>query len=173
MAGHEYRLIHGKNSGAPGSGRIMVGGFAFMRIFSLILVLALMSGCQHPPASGSHPTKLAGLIAGADSIVITYRLPPWDHAVPPPERYRGFSLAISGDETRKIVMAVSTAEQSGGFTDSVFPWDLKFYRETQLLVEIHLQGSHFMFEAVEFQDGRVLEHLDEDLYKRTTPPNEK
>jgi hypothetical protein len=145
-----------------------------MRIFSLILVLALLSGCEHPPVSGSPPTKLAGLIADADHIVVTFRPPPWDHPnpVPPPERYRNFSLTVSGDEARKIVRAVSTAQQSG-FTDSMFPWDLQFNREAQLLAEIHLQGSHFMFEGEEFADGRMLEQLDEDLYKRTTPPNER
>jgi len=64
------------------------------------------------------------------------------------------------------VRAVSSAQHCA-FTDSVFDWDLQFYRETQLLADVHLQGSHFLFEGEEYFDGHVLERLDHDLLKRT------
>ena len=136
-----------------------------MKITPKIAILAFLgvvalSGCQHPPSGGHPPTKLASLIADADHVVITNR---FADRMP---RSRGFSLAISGDEGRQIVRAVSSAQQCA-FTDSVFDWDLQFYRETQLLADVHLQGSHFLFEAEEYFDGHVLERLDHDLLKRT------
>lgn len=132
-----------------------------LRISVLMLLLAgMVSGCQSSPMSGDHPTKLASLIAGADHIIITNRLA---NSEP---RYRGFSLTISGDEARKIVQAVSSSQHCGP-TDSIFDWDLQFYRETHFLAVIHLQGSHFVFEGEEYSDGRVLERLYHDLLKRT------
>jgi hypothetical protein len=132
-----------------------------MRIFALIALLALFSGCKNSPARSSNPpVKLANLIAGADHIIITNRL------AGTVTRYRGFSLTVSGIEARKIVQAVSSAEHSAP-TDSIYDWDLQFFRDTHLLADIHLQGSHFVFEDEEYFDGRTLERLYDDLLKRT------
>jgi hypothetical protein len=112
------------------------------------------------PPAGSTPTKLAHLIASADHIIITNRFADLE------TRYRGFSLTISGDEARRIVRAISSSQHCGP-TDSLFDWDLQFYREAQFLADVHLQGSHFVFEGEEYFDGRVLEELYHDLLKRT------
>lgn len=149
-----------------------------MRISGLILVLVLLSGCQHPPANHIPATKLAGLVANADHIVVTYKLPPWNSPipVPPPENYRHFSLIISGDQASKIVDAVSTAQPlcAPPCTDSAWPWDLQFYQDTHLLAEIHTQSSNFVFENGEYYaGGKALKQLDEELYQRTTSPNER
>lgn len=106
------------------------------------------------------PAKLASLIADADRIVVTNRFANIE------PQYQGFSLTISGDEARHIVRAISSSEPSSP-TDSVFDWDLSFYREAQFLADVHLQGSHFVFENEEYFDGRVLERLYHDLLKRT------
>jgi len=125
------------------------------------LVVVALGGCKHPPmSSGYPPTKLASLIADADHVVITNR---FADRVP---RYRGFSLMISGDEARQIVRAVSSSQHCAP-TDSIFDWDLQFYREAQLLADVHLQGSNFVFEGEEYFDGHVLERLYHDLLKRT------
>jgi len=126
-----------------------------------LLVVSILSACKHPPiTNGYPPAKLASLIAGADRIVVTNRFADRE------PRYRGFSLTISGDEAGQVVRAVSSSEHFAP-TDSVFNWDLRFYREAQFLADVHLQGSHFVFEGEEYSDGRVLERVCHDLLKRT------
>ena len=127
----------------------------------MFLVVSALSGCKHPPMSGGHPpAKLAGLITGTDRIFITNRFGDRE------PRYRGFSLTISADEAGQIVRAISSSELCAP-TDSVFDWDLRFYREAQLLADVHLQGSHFVFEGEEYSDGHVLERLYHELLKCT------
>lgn len=126
-----------------------------------LFVVSVLSGCKHPPMSSSYPpAKLAGLIADTDHIVITNRFGDRE------PRYRGFSLTVSGDEARQIVRAISSSQHCAP-TDSVFDWDLQFYREAQLLADVQVQASHFVFEGEEYFDGRVLERLYHDLLKRT------
>jgi hypothetical protein len=113
------------------------------------------------PVVGSIPTNLAHLIASADRIVITNRF------AASIEKYRGFSLTISGDEARKIVRAISSARHCVP-TNSIFDWDLQCYRETHFLADVHLQDSDFVFEGEEYaDDSSVLERLYDDLLKRT------
>jgi len=142
-----------------------------MRIFGLILVLALLSGCQHPPPPATAPTRLARLIADADHIVVTFR-PPGSHPIPPPDRYRDFSLTISGDEARKIVRDVSAMRDAfPAFTDSLWGWQLRFYRGDDCLATIYLSSTTFLFEEHEYVgDTGALEALTRKLWKLTTPP---
>jgi hypothetical protein len=100
------------------------------------------------------------MIADTDYIVITNRFA--DRV----SRYHGFSFTLSGDEARQVVRAISSSQHCAP-SDSVFDWDLQFYRGAQLSADIHLQGSHFVFEGEEYFDGRVLEQLHRDLLKRT------
>jgi hypothetical protein len=123
-----------------------------MRILAFIGLLALLSD--------SHPTKLAHLIADADHIVITHRF------AASIEKYRGFSLTVSGDKAREIVRTVSSA-QSCAPCDCIYGWDMKFYRETNFLAEIQF-GGHFIFEKQEYyDDSGVLERFDSELLKKT------
>ncbi|MGZ4971383.1 MAG: hypothetical protein ACXWDN_01380 [Limisphaerales bacterium] len=119
------------------------------------------------PHAGSAPINLAKLIASADHIIATNR---FDHS---DARYRDFSLTISGDQARKIVSAVSTARLvcSPPCSDSMFDWDLKFYREAHFLTVVHVQRSRFMLgdwkKGAEYVDSSgVLERLYRDLLKR-------
>jgi len=125
------------------------------------LVVVALGGCKHPPmSSGDPPTKLASMIADVDYIVITNRFA--DRV----SRYHGFSLTLSGDEARQVVRAISSSQHCAP-SDSVFDWDLQFYRGAQPSADIQVQGSHFVFEGEEYFDGRVLEQLHHDLLKRT------
>lgn len=126
------------------------------------MVICILSGCRSAPnGTGYHvPTHLINQIASTDHIIITNRFADRE------PRYRGFNFTVSGDEASKIVHAVSSAQHCAP-TDSIFNWDLQFYRGTHLLADIHLQGSHFVFEGEEYFDGRVLERLYHDLLKRT------
>jgi hypothetical protein len=102
---------------------------SFFKITVLgFLVVGTLAGCQHPSTTATVPTRLACLIADTDHIVVTFR-PPGNHPVPPPDRYRDFSLVISGDEARKIVRDVSAMHDGfPNFTDSIWCWELRFYR---------------------------------------------
>lgn len=138
----------------------------------IFLLTGILSGCKSsPPISGEHPTKLASLIADADHIVITNRLGTLDHA---PPSLANFSLTVSGDQARNIIEAVTTARLmcAPPCTDSIFAWDLQFYRETHFLSVVHMQGSDFVFGDVNkgeeyVDDSGVLKRLDRNLYKRT------
>ena len=142
--------------------------------FGFIVALVLASGCAQPSRTRSHSLSqsqatndIAGHVLDADHIIITNRF------ATIMEKYRGFRLTISGDEARKIVRAVSSAKRCAP-TDSVFDWDLKFYREAHFLADIRLQGSHCVFEGDEYYDmGGVLDHLYHDLLKRTTRPESR
>jgi len=140
--------------------------------FSVALVLA--SGCAQPSRTSSHSLSrpqttndIARHVLDADHIVITNRF------ASIMEKYRGFRLSIPGEEARKIVRAVSSAKRCAP-TDSVFDWDLKFYREAHFLAGIRLQGAHCVFEGDEYYDtSGVLDHLYHDLLKRTTRPESR
>jgi hypothetical protein len=139
--------------------------------FSLFLV-AICSGLAQTNAAvrptPTTPTSLSQLVASADHIIATNRFGYDD------PRYRGFSLTISADEARKTVSAVSNARLlcSPPCTDSMFDWDLQFYRGANLLAVVHAQGSHFMLgdwkKGAEYADSTgVLQKFWGDLEKRT------
>ena len=150
-----------------------------MRALAFIILLALLSGCKHPPmsssSSGRSPTQPGRLIGGADRIIVTNTFPPLLE-----ERYRGFSLTISGDEARKIIRGVSSMWPYSSTTpptlptNSIFEWELRFYRGTNHLAVIYLAGSTFTFEDQEYGgDKGVLEAFSRRLFKLTTPPEER
>jgi hypothetical protein len=143
---------------------------AFFVSLGLIAVLGLVGACSHPAARPngrtSAPTRLGLLISDADRIVITNRLAPRE------ERYRGFSLTISGDDARGIVKDVAFMSPARGeVTDSYFDWELRFYVGTESLAAIYLASSTFTFEGNEyFGDTGKLKALSGKLLKLTTPP---
>jgi hypothetical protein len=150
----------------------------FVRIFGFIVVLALLSGCKHPPMSSGHsataPARIGYLIAGADRIVITNMLALIN------EKYRGFSLTISGDEARKIVKDVSCMQSFSSTipptmpTGSIFNWELKFYKGTNSLIAIYLADTTFIFEKEEYGgDAGELHALSDKLLKLTTSPEDR
>jgi hypothetical protein len=119
------------------------------------------------PAAGSAPTHLAILIASADHIIVTNRFAGGVAA------YRGFSLTISGGEARKIIAHVSGVGPSPVMTDSIFDWELRFYRGGDYLATIYLAHSTFMFGGQEYVGGAELEALSDRLLKLTTPPQDR
>jgi hypothetical protein len=59
-------------------------------------------------------------------------------------------------------------------TDSIFDWELRFYRGTNHLAVIHLASSTFTFENQEYGgDKGVLEAFSHKLLKLTTPPEDR
>jgi hypothetical protein len=134
------------------------------------LVVGALAGCHHPSPTATAPTRLACLIADTDHIVVTYR-PPGNHPVPPPDRYRDFSLTISGDEARKIVRDVSAMRDGfPNFTDSIWCWELRFYRGEDCSATIYLSSTTFLFEGHEyFGDTGALQALSRKIWKLTTP----
>jgi hypothetical protein len=111
-------------------------------------------------------TELEYLIAGANRIVIT------NLAASRIEGFRSFSLTISGDEAKRIVRDVSTMRYGPPMTESIFDWELRFYRDADYLTAIHLASATFMFEKQEyFGDTGELQALSDKLLKLTTPPS--
>ena len=120
------------------------------------------------PPTGSTPTNLAHLIASADHIIITNRFADRE------TQYRGFSLFISGSRVSKIVAAVSAAKRNQWETDSVWDWEMQFFRATNRLAKVDFQGSYFLAENGEYYDGSgVLDKLYSELLDRTTPPQNR
>ena len=139
-----------------------------MRIFNIILILVLLSGCEHPagklPGFGDqHPTKLATRIAAADSIVVTSCFALLD------KEHRDMRFIITGVTVRKIVKAVSDA---GRITpvNNIPAWTLEFYRGTNSLDSICFEGRIFNYgdeHYEQYSDGsKVLENLDAELTER-------
>jgi len=133
-------------------------------LFALaISTLLLPAGAQTNtavPVAGSMSTNLAHLIASADRIVITNRLADMEG------NYRNFSLTISGDYAQNIVRVISSAEHGGGCL-CVPEWDVRFYRETNFLADIHLGRDYFIFEEQWYFDhSGVLERFNGELYKQ-------
>jgi hypothetical protein len=141
-----------------------------MRIFSFILILALLSGCEHPAGKspdfgGQHPTTLATRIAVADSIVVTSYFALLD------KEHRDMRFVITGATVRKIVRAVSDARRLPVQVDNIPSWTLEFYRGTNSLDSICFEGRIFNYYRGEtyeqYSDGsKVLENLDAELTER-------
>ena len=120
------------------------------------------------PAAGSTPTNLAHLIANADHIIITNRFAGSN------TRYRSFSLSVSGRRVSQIVAAVSSARRNQVETDSMWDWELQFFRATNRLAVIDCQGSMFLAEHGEYHDDTgVLEKLYSEILDRTTRPEDR
>jgi hypothetical protein len=134
-------------------------------IVGFMVLLALVSGCKHPPMNSGHstadPTKLAYLIADADRIVITNTLP---SACP---MYWGFTLTISGNEAKEIISDVSAMNPGFQPIDSRLSWELRFYRDADFLAAIHLASTTFVFGNEEYVGDRgALRALSDRLLKR-------
>ena len=84
-------------------------------------------------------TKIGYLIAGADRIAArnTYG-------------DSHFDFIISGNTARNIVADVSVMQPAPGQTDSVWEWELKFYKGTNYLAAINLASETFVFEDEEY-----------------------
>ena len=140
-----------------------------MRIFSFIIFLALVSGCEHPAGKltdfgGQYPTKLAARIAAADSIIVTSYF-----ALIDKER-RDIRFVITGATVGKIVRAVSDAGRLQAQVDNIPSWNLEFYRGTNSLDSISFEGHIFNYGGEHYEqysDGsKVLENLDAELTER-------
>jgi hypothetical protein len=126
-------------------------------LMSLAVVFAMASGCAHSTAKNrtAAPSTLGQRIFEADRIVITQR---WASTDP---RLRGFTHTLSGDEVRKVVNDVAFMTPAQGvLTDSIFSWELQFYKGAEPLAAIYLAGATFTFEDKEyFGDTRELSRL--------------
>jgi hypothetical protein len=140
-----------------------------MRIFSFIIILALLSGCENPVGKspdfgGQHPTKLAARIAAADSIVVTSYFALLD------KEHRDMRFIIKGATVRKIIKAVSDAGRLPMQVDNIPSWTLEFYRGTNSLDSICFEGRIFDYGGEHYEqysDGsKVLENLDAELTER-------
>jgi hypothetical protein len=140
-----------------------------MRIFGFILVLALLSGCEHPAGKspdfgGQHPTKLAARIAKADSIVVTSYLALLD------KEHRDMRFIIKGATVGKIVRAVSDAGRLQAQVDNYPSWNLEFYRGTNSLDSISFEGRIFNYGGEHYEqysdESKMLENLDAELTER-------
>jgi hypothetical protein len=105
-----------------------------MRIFSLLLIVTLLSGCRHLATTSSSPTKLALRIADADNIVVTSFFAQWD------KEHEGMRFVIKGQTARKIVRAVSGGERLSMGVGDYPSWNLQFYRGTNYLDYISFEG---------------------------------
>ena len=140
-----------------------------MRVFSFILILVLLSGCEHPASKspdfgGQHPTKFATRIADADSIVVTSYFALLD------KEHRDMRFVITGATVMKIVRAVSDSGRLSGQVDNIPSWTLEFYRGTNSLDSISFEGHIFNYGGEHYEqysDGsKVLENLDAELTER-------
>jgi hypothetical protein len=137
-----------------------------MRIFNFILILALLSGCEHPAGKlpdfgGQHPTKLAARIAAADSIVVTSCFALLD------KEHWDMRFVITGATVRKIVRAVSDAGRLPEQVDNIPSWNLEFYRGANSLDSISFEGHIFNYGGEHYEqysdESKVLENLDAEL----------
>jgi hypothetical protein len=132
-------------------------------IFTYALVLvAVCKGLAQTnaivPPAGSTLINLTNLIASADQIIVTNIHNGFDL------RRRSFGLAISGDEARKIVTAVTAARLlCFSCTDTAYcsADELQFYRGGHLLAAVHWVGSSFVLGDVQtgaeyYDDSGVL-----------------
>jgi len=140
-----------------------------MRIFSFILISALLSGCEHPAGkspdfSGQHPTTLASRIAVADSIVVTSYFALLD------KEHRDMRFIITGATVRKVVRAVTNAGRLPLQVDNIPSWTLEFYRGTNSLDSISFEGHIFDYGGKHYEqysdESKVLENLDANLTGR-------
>ena len=152
---------------------------SFFKITVLgFLVVGALAGCHHPSPPATAPTRLACLIADTDHIVVTYRPPETPgrhHPLPIPDKYRDFSLAISGDEARKIVRDVSVmTDDFPNFSDSIWSWQMRFYRGEDSLATVNFDSGFLLCEEHEYVgDTGALQALSRKLWKLNTPPNER
>lgn len=95
---------------------------------------------QHP----SGPTNFIHQIAKTDRIVVAFR---WPEKMP---SFNGYTLKMSGNEMRKVLLAVASLQSDRGPSRSACDWQLQFF-----------QGSTLLGRA-NFQDGIV--RLDKDYH---------
>ena len=137
-----------------------------MRVFNLIFILALGSGCTHFASSSHPPTKLASRIADADRIV------PMDYFLRAINKERGdIKYEITGSRVKTIVRAVISGERLDMGVGIDPKWGLRFYKGTDFLDEITVQGCIFVYEGEQYDDGstNILEKLETDLDERAKP----
>src|SRR5258705_6030751 len=101
--------------------------------FASLALLFLVVGCSQ------RPTSLARDIAAANFIVCT-------------NRYERYGFSVSGEEVRKIVGAVSSAQRDRRRYPATFSWELDFYSGTNLLTAIRLQDRAFQTKNGQYSD---------------------
>jgi hypothetical protein len=133
-----------------------------MRLFSLILVLAILSGCRSEPQPTGYvlPTNLIKQIASADRIVVTSLLA--GHQGSP--QFASFSLTITGQEMGRIIHAVCSLrapKHDFPYTRSscLYEWRLQFYRGTTLLGAADLSECLIECDGVEYDEPWALKRL--------------
>lgn len=85
------------------------------------------------------PTKLGCLITGTDRIVARNT-----------DGDSRFDFIISGNTARNLVADVSIMQPGPIQTDSIWDWELKFYKGTHFLTAINVCPGTFIFENEEY-----------------------
>ena len=135
-----------------------------MHTSSSIVIIVILAGiklrtlagnipeaCSTTPAYLT-PTNLILRIANTDHIVATN----WFDAT---HGDLGFGVTISGDKVWEIVRAISAAKKypNQPVTESIWDWELQFYKGTNQLDAIHFQESVFLADGEYDDETGVLE----------------
>jgi len=138
-----------------------------MRVFYLLFILAIGSGCEHLASSNHSPTKLASRIADANRIVAM------NYYLAATGKQKGDTeFEISSSKVKTIVGAVTSGERLSVGTGIDPIWGLRFYKGTNFLGEVTVQGRIFVYEGEQYTDGstNVLEKMQVELNERAKPP---
>lgn len=137
----------------------------------LLVTIGLFSGCYKSknnhlatPTTGLDyrtPENLAKQIVNADRIIITYRFA--NHVN---KQFQGFSFSIVGPRVKEIIRAVSSSRQNSNPSDSMWEWELHFYKDRNSLAAVDFAGSVFLADGEYHDESGTLEKLQQDVLKQ-------
>jgi hypothetical protein len=100
------------------------------------MILALC-GCSKP----THPpTEISERLATADRVVVLTN------------HFHAFGSIVAGEDVSRLAKAVASAKHYSLPAEAMFDWDVAFYKGTNALAIIHLQGRGFWLEDTEYVD---------------------
>jgi hypothetical protein len=115
-----------------------------------LLSLTAVCGCspERPPAD------FVQQVSQADRVVVT-------------NLYRRVFFTLSGDELRRLSVAVTNATRDKNHYAAVFDWELQFYAQTNISTVVHLQDRAFITKAGQYRDDSgVLETIYKEWEQR-------
>jgi hypothetical protein len=101
----------------------------------LLVALALLCSC-----SPKRPETLTRLIASSDRVVAS-------------DPYAGYRITLTGDQARRLVAGLSSAERDKNCYSAVFGCQIGFYRGSNLLATIRCQDRAFLTANEQFSEG--------------------
>lgn len=138
----------------------------------LLVAVGLFSGCYRsknnhylttPPTGLDYrtPETLAKQIVSADRIIITYRFA--NHVN---KQLQSFSFSVVGRRVKEIIEAVSSSKENSNPSDSMWEWELHFYKGRNSLAAVDFAGSVFLADGEYHDESGVLEKLQQDVLKQ-------